>query len=169
MVDDDEESPKFKVLEDEDFVDPDNVEALVEALDPQTATYPLELPNGKHLKLRFMVCGQALSMEAVNGTKTGTDRRDSNREISRWIREINMALLDDWKFFNDRKASRKLNISARLKKRQIPVSIVTTHDWNGLKEAMFPGSFESFSDIKDGADAIRSGSIISRSRDWDTD
>ena len=151
-----EQQPKN--IEDE-FVDPSNLAALEEALQPARGEFPLTLPSGKKIRIPFRVGGFATGMEASRGERfkeNEVNDPDKTRRI--YMKKINSCLLEGWHIVDD--LSRKLSDPAMLlSQKKIPVSIIRTADWNTLNEAMFPGAVSTPESIQDRANAIRDQSV----------
>lgn len=147
-----------KIVEDE-FVDPSNLAALEEALQPARGEFPLVLPSGKKIKIPFQVGGFAVGMEASRGERFKENEvNDPDKARRIYIKKINMCLLGGWHLVDD--ISRKLGSHAQLfVQRKIPASLIQTEDWNALNEACFPGAVSTPEIIRDRANAIRNQSL----------
>jgi hypothetical protein len=155
-----------QVAEPEDeFVDLDNIAALDEAMKPAVGVFLLTLPNGKKIKIPYKVMGFAYGLEASRGEKFKENEANDPEKTKRiYLKKMNMGLLGGWHIVDDIK--RKLESPAELlRKRQIPVSIITPRDWNLMNELMFPGALDQPETIQQRADAIRNefGSEVSSS------
>lgn len=148
-----------KIREDE-FVDPSNLAALEEALQPARGEFPLSLPSGKKILIPFQIMGFAGGMEASRGERfkeNEVNDPDKTRRI--YMKKINMGLLEGWHIVDD--VGRKLPMCSAdlLRQKKIPVSIIRTEDWNALNESIFPGSISTPESIQDRANAIRDQSM----------
>jgi len=147
-----------KIVEDE-YVDPANLVALEEALQPARGEFPLALPSGKKIRIPFQVGGFAVGMEASRGERfreNEVNDPDKTRRI--YIKKMNMCLLEGWHIVDD--VGRKLGSPAQLiAQRKIPASLIQTEDWNALNESCFPGSISTPEIIRDRANAIRDKSV----------
>jgi hypothetical protein len=147
-----------KIVEDE-FVDPSNLAALEEALQPARGEFPLVLPSGQKIRIPFQVGGFAVGMEASRGERfkeNEVNDPDKTRRI--YIKKMNMCLLEGWHLVDD--IGRKLGSPAQLlSQRKIPASLIQTDDWNALNEACFPGAISTPEIIRDRANAIRDQSL----------
>jgi hypothetical protein len=147
-----------KIREDE-FVDPSNMAALEEALQPARGEFPLSLPSGKKIIIPFQIMGFAGGMEASRGERfkeNEVNDPDKTRRI--YTKKINSGLLEGWHIVDD--LSRKIGSPAQLlSQRKIPISIIRTEDWNALNESIFPGAISTPESIQDRANAIRDQSV----------
>ena len=145
------------VVEDE-FIDPDNLEALDAAMQPVTGVFPLTLPNGKKLKIPYKVLGFAYGLEASRGEKfKENEANDPDKHRRIWMKKTNMGLIG-WHVVDDIK--RKLESPAVLiSKRQIPISLFSPREWNLINELIFPGSLDVPETLQNRADALRDDAL----------
>jgi hypothetical protein len=142
----------------------DNVEALNAALQPKRTSYPITLQNGQKLRVPIQVLGMAHGMEASDGEHYKLGEPSNSKKGRRvWVRKANMGLLDGWSIANDKdfnliqKGETRIESQVRLlQAKKIPITILSMRDYNGLSEAMFPGSMDDPQDIRDRVDAIDS-------------
>jgi len=143
------------------YVDPENIEALAEALKPAKKTYPLTLPSGAKLAIPIYESGMAMSMEAGRGEArlTQQDKIDPDRERRFFIKRINRALADGWEVVDDLKMKNNSNVLELLKQKKIAVSLINPADWNTIQEVAFPGFLDESETVRNRARSIGGGSV----------
>jgi hypothetical protein len=154
----------------EDYIDPSNLAALEEALQPARVEFPLTLPNGKKILIPLQVGGFALGMEASRGERfKDNEVNDPDKTRRIFMKKMNSCLLDGWRIVDD--VTRTLSSAAQLlAQRKVPVSIIRNSDWNLMNETAFPGVISSTPEsIQDRANAIRNESVPIVSSTGDTE
>jgi hypothetical protein len=162
------EEPVEAQMNEDEFVDLGNLEALDEAMKPVVGTFPLTLPNGKKIKIPYKVMGFAYGLEASAGERFKENEVNDPEKTKRiYLKKINMGLLEGYHVVDNIK--RKLESPAvLLSKRQIPISIITPRDWNLMNELMFPGALDQPETIQDRAMSIRGDTVQSISDSGNT-
>jgi hypothetical protein len=153
-------------MNEDEYINLDNIEALNEALKPKRTFYPITLHNGQKLKIPVLVLGMAHGMEASDGEHYKKDEPNNSKKVRRvWIRKMNSGILEGWKIVNDKdfnlvqKGETRTDSHVRLlRDKKIPITIFSMIDYNGLTETMFPGSMDDPQDVRDRLDAIHNGS-----------
>jgi hypothetical protein len=157
--------------EDED-VDPSNLEALDDAMQSVVGTFPLTLPNGKKIKIPYKVMGFAYGLEASAGERFKENEVNDPEKTKRiYMKKVNMGLLEGWHVVDDIKRRELLRNDTKaglLAKKIIPISIITPRDWNLMNELMFPGALDQPENIQSAANEIRDSAVLEISDARDT-
>jgi len=167
------EEPAEAQMNEDEFVDPLNLEALDEAMKPVIGNFPLTLPNGKKIKIPYKVMGFAYGLEASAGERFKENEVNDPTKTKRiYMKKINMGLLEGWHVVDDiqRRELLKNNTKAGLlAKKMIPLSIITPRDWNLLNELLFPGALDQPENIQSAASEIRDSTVLEISDARNTD
>jgi hypothetical protein len=149
-------------MNDEEFVNFDNVDALNASLQPRRLRLPISLPDGRQFEVPIQVMTMAYGMEASDREhyKDG-EANDTTKARRVYVRKMNMGLQDGWTLVNDKdynlvqKGETKIESQTRLlRAHKIPLTLLSMRDYNRLQEAMFPGSMDNSQDIRDSLVAI---------------